>query len=320
MRLLVSQRSSGKIEHHRFSDLLALLRAGDLLVFNRSATVNAAVEARVGSQAAVVHLARRLGDTEWIAELRHAEQNSLRTTPWLDARAGTEIALRGGGRAKLLRPVVDGDAVRLWVAEVTLELSADEYLRRWGRPIVYGHITKSRPLSAYQTVFAEVPGSAEMPSAARPFTADLVTRLLVKGVDLAPILLHCGLSSLEAHEPPQPEPFEVPPDTAQRVNAAIRVGGRVIAVGTTCVRALESSAVGPGLVLPSSGLTDLVIDAAYTPRVTTGLLTGWHEPMASHLAMVEAFAGRSLLEASYRAALDAGYLWHEFGDSHLILP
>jgi len=320
VRLLVSQRSSGKIEHHRFSDLLALLRAGDLLVFNRSATVNAAVEARVGSQAAVVHLARRLGDTEWIAELRHAEQNSLRTTPWLDARAGTEIALRGGGRAKLLRPVVDGDAVRLWVAEVTLELSADEYLRRWGRPIVYGHITKSRPLSAYQTVFAEVPGSAEMPSAARPFTADLVTRLLVKGVDLAPILLHCGLSSLEAHEPPQPEPFEVPPDTAQRVNAAIRVGGRVIAVGTTCVRALESSAVGPGLVLPSSGLTDLVVDAAYTPRVTTALLTGWHEPMASHLAMVEAFAGRRLLEASYRAALDAGYLWHEFGDSHLILP
>jgi len=169
-------------------------------------------------------------------------------------------------------------------------------------------------------VFADVPGSAEMPSAARPFTAELVTRLLVKGIDLAPIVLHCGLSSLEAHEPPQPEPFEVPADTAQRVNAAIRVGGRVIAVGTTCVRALESSAVGTRLVLPSSGLTNLVVDAAYTPRVTTGLLTGWHEPMASHLAMVEAFAGRRLLEASYRTALDAGYLWHEFGDSHLILP
>jgi len=320
VRLLVSQRSSGKIEHHRFSDLLELLRPGDLLVFNRSATVNAALEATAGFQRAVLHLARRLSDTEWIAELRHAEPDSLRTTPWLDARAGTEIALRGGGRAILLRPAVASDVVRLWVVEMTLELSADEYLMRWGRPIVYGHITKSRPLSAYQTVFADVPGSAEMPSAARPFTADLVTRLLVKGVDLAPIVLHCGVSSLEAHEPPQPEPFEVPPDTALRVNAAIRVGGRVIAVGTTCVRALESSAVGPGLVLPGSGLTSLVVDAAYTPRVTTGLLTGWHEPMASHLAMVEAFAGRRLLEASYRAALDAGYLWHEFGDSHLILP
>jgi len=322
VRLLVSQRSGGKIEHHRFNDLPALLRAGDLLVFNRSATVNAALDSTADSQPSVLHVARRLKDAEWIVELRHADADGLRTTPWLDARAGTEIALRGGGRAKLLRPAIDphADAVRLWVAEVTLDLPADEYMKRWGRPIVYGHITKSWPLSAYQTVFSDVPGSAEMPSAARPFTTDLVTRLLVKGVDLAPIVLHCGVSSLEAHEPPQPEPFEVPPDTAQRVNTAIRVGGRVIAVGTTCVRALESSAVGPGLVLPSSGLTNLVVDAAYTPRVTTGLLTGWHEPMASHLAMVEAFAGRSLLEASYRAALDAGYLWHEFGDSHLIVP
>ena len=159
-----------------------------------------------------------------------------------------------------------------------------------------------------------------MPSAARPFTTELVTRLLVRGVDLAPIVLHSGVSSLEAQEPPQPELFEVPPDTARRVNAAISVGGRVIALGTTCVRALESSAVGPGLVLPSSGLTNLVVDVAYAPRVTTGLLTSWHEPMASHLAMVEAFAGPRLLEDSYRAALEAGYLWHEFGDSHMILP
>lgn len=320
VRLLVSRRSSGTIQHHSFSDLTALLGPGDLLVFNRSATVNAALEATAGSQRAVLHVARRLSEAEWIVELRHVEPNSLRTTPWLDARAGTEIALRGGGMANLLRPAVDADAVRLWVAEVTLELSADEYLRRWARPIVYGHITKSWPLSAYQTVFADVPGSAEMPSAARPFTAEMVTRLLVKGVDLAPIVLHSGVSSVEAHEPPQPEPFEVPPDTAQRVNAAIRLGGRVLAVGTTCVRALESSAVGSGLILPSSGLTNLVVDPAYRLRVTTGLLTGWHESMASHLTMVEAFAGRKLLEMSYRAALDAGYLWHEFGDSHLILP
>ena len=320
VRLLVSYRSSGRIEHHSFSDLTALLRPGDLLVFNRSATLNAALEATVGSQAAVLHVARRLGDAEWIVELRHAEPDSLYTTPWLDAQAGTEIELRGGGRATLLRPAVQAAAVRLWVAEVMLGLPADEYLRRWGRPIAYGQITRSRPLSAYQSVFADVPGSAEMPSAARPFTAELVTRLLVKGIDLAPIVLHCGVSSLEAHEPPQPEPFEVPPDTARRVNAAFRALGRVIAVGTTSVRALESSAVGPGLALPSSGLTNLVIDPTYAPRVTSGLLTGWHQPMASHLAMVEAFAGRRLLEASYRAALDAGYLWHEFGDSHLILP
>jgi S-adenosylmethionine:tRNA ribosyltransferase-isomerase len=319
VRLLVSYRSSGQIEHHSFSDLTALLRPGDLLVFNRSATLNAALDATAGSQVAALHVARRLSDAEWIVELRHSEPDSLDTTPWLDAQAGTEIELRGGGRATLLRPAVDADAVRLWVAEMILGLPADEYLTRWGRPIVYGHTTRSRPLSVYQSVFADVPGSAEMPSAARPFTAELVTRLLVKGVDLAPIVLHCGVSSLEAHEPPQPEPYEVPPDTARRVNAAIQVGGRVIAVGTTSMRALESAAVGPGLALPSSGLTNLVVDPAYTPRVTSGLLTGWHQPMASRLAIVESLAGRSLLEASYRAALDAGYLWHEFGDSHLIL-
>lgn len=320
VRLLVSHRSDGRIEHRRFRDLPELLRPGDLLVFNRSATVNAAVDVTAVSQRAVLHVARRLTDREWIVELRHAEPDSLRTTPWLDVRAGTEISLRGGGRASLLRPAIEGDAVRLWVAEVTLGQPADEYMTRWGRPIVYGHVTRSLPLSAYQTVFADAPGSAEMPSAARPFTAELVTRLLVKGIDLAPIVLHCGVSSPEANEPPQPEAFEVSPDTAHRVNAALRVGGRVIAVGTSCVRALESAAVGAGLVLPASGLTNLVVDAAYTPRVTAGLLTGWHEPMASHLEMVEAFAGRTLLEASYGAALEAGYLWHEFGDSHLILP
>ncbi|MDQ4501985.1 S-adenosylmethionine:tRNA ribosyltransferase-isomerase [Sinomonas sp. ASV322] len=320
VRLLVSRRSSLTIEHHRFTDLPEVLRAGDLLVFNRSATVNAALEATALSQPAVLHVARRLSVSEWIVELRHAQPGSLRTTPWLDAHAGSEIALRGGGRAVLLRPAVAAEAVRLWVADVELDQPPDEYMARWGRPIVYGHITTPRPLGDYQTVFADVPGSAEMPSAGRPFTAELVTRLLVKGVDLAPIVLHCGVSSLETHEPPQPEPFEVPPDTSRRVNAALRAGGRVIAVGTTSARALESAAIGPGLVLPFSGLTNLVIELNYSPRVTTGLLTGWHEPLASHLAMVEAFAGGPLLEASYRAALEAGYLWHEFGDSHLILP
>ena len=319
VRLLVTYRSSGNIEHHRFGDMASLLRPGDLLIFNRSATVNAALDATAYSQRAVLHVARRLSDAEWIVELRHADPDRFRTTPWLDAQAGTEIALKGRGRATLKRPAIAADAVRLWVADVNLEMPADEYLARWGRPIVYGYMSKSWPLSAYQTIFADAPGSAEMPSAARPFTNELVTRLLVKGVDLAPIVLHCGVSSVEAHEPAQPEPFEVPPDTAQRVNAAIRVGGRVIALGTTCVRALESAAVGPGLVLPNSGLTNLVVDADHSPRIVTGLLTGWHEPMASHLAMVEAFAGRRLLEASYQAALHAGYLWHEFGDSHLIL-
>src|SRR5712692_691786 len=176
------------------------------------------------------------------------------------------------------------------------------------------------PLTSYQTIFAAEPGSAEMPSAGRPFTTDLVTRIFIGGVDLATVLLHSGVSSLEAHEPPDAEPFQVSAQAAQRVNAVHRLGGRVIAVGTTVVRALESAAVARGLVLPAAGLTDLVIDAAYSPRMVTGVLTGWHQPRASHLGILEAVAGRDLLRRSYREALGAGYLWHEFGDSHLILP
>jgi S-adenosylmethionine:tRNA ribosyltransferase-isomerase len=193
-------------------------------------------------------------------------------------------------------------------------------LATWGHPITYGESAMRRPLAAYQTVFAAEPGSAEMPSAGRPFTCDLVTRLLVAGIDVAAVVLHAGVSSLEASEPPQAEAFQVPPQTAERVNSVLRLGGRVVAVGTTVVRALESAAVAPRLVLPASGLTDLVIGPAYEPKVVTGLLTGWHEPRASHLAILEAIAGRDLLERSYEAALDARYLWHEFGDSHLVLP
>jgi S-adenosylmethionine:tRNA ribosyltransferase-isomerase len=323
VRLMVSFRSSGRIEHRKFAELPDTLRAGDLLVVNRSATWNAALDVTVDSQPAVLHLSRRLDDGRWIVELRHLAADGAKTRPWLDLSTAAEIQLPDDGSATLLapaRPDSPRSAVRLWVAELRVPGDVLSYLVRWGRPIAYDHIGTKRPLSAYQTIFARDPGSAEMPSAARPFTAELVTRLVVSGIGLAPVLLHCGVSSLEAHEPPQAEQFEVPEQTAQRVNAALRVGGRVIAVGTTVVRALESAAIGSGLVLPAHGLTDLVIDPAYSPRVVSGVLTGWHEPRASHLAMLEAIAGPELLERSYQTALQSGYLWHEFGDSHLILP
>ncbi len=323
VRLLVSHRSSGTIEHRAFAELPDVLRAGDLLVVNRSATMNAALDGSVGDAPALLHLSRRLDGSRWIVELRRPAAEGLGSKPWLDASQGTEIDLPDHGSAILLAPASqsgDQGAVRLWVADLRLPVDISTFLAAWGRPIVYGHVRTKRPLRAYQTVFATEPGSAEMPSAGRPFTTDLVTRLVVAGVDVAPILLHSGVSSLESHEPPQAEPFEVSPHTAQRVNAVNRLGGRVIAVGTTVMRALESAAVARGLVLPTGGLTDLVIDAAYSPRVVNGLLTGWHEPRASHMAMLEAVAGPELLRRSYREALDGGYLWHEFGDSHLILP
>jgi S-adenosylmethionine:tRNA ribosyltransferase-isomerase len=191
---------------------------------------------------------------------------------------------------------------------------------RHGHPIRYGYVPREWPLEAYQTVFAIRPGSAEMPSAARPFTDELVGELVARGILFAPLTLHTGVSSPERHEPPYPERYSVPAETARLINAARSWGGRVIAVGTTAVRALETVARPDGTVEASEGWTGLVITADRGLRTADGLITGWHEPQASHLMMLEAVAGEELLARSYDEALEHGYLWHEFGDSHLILP
>jgi S-adenosylmethionine:tRNA ribosyltransferase-isomerase len=159
-----------------------------------------------------------------------------------------------------------------------------------------------------------------MPSAGRAFTPELVTELVASGVVIAPIVLHTGVSSLEEGEPPYPEAFRVPAATAGLVNAVRTWGGRVVAVGTTVVRALESAADESGCVAPRQGWTDLIVTPERGVRAVDGLLTGWHARASSHLQLLEAVAGRTLLEASYRSALRERYLWHEFGDLHLVLP
>jgi S-adenosylmethionine:tRNA ribosyltransferase-isomerase len=181
-------------------------------------------------------------------------------------------------------------------------------------------VTESWPFSAYQTAFAREPGSAEMPSAGRPFTPELVTELVSSGVLLAPVTLHTGVSSPERHEPPYPEPYRVPAETALLVNAVRGWAGRVVAVGTTVVRALETVAQPDGRVTAGEGWTNLVVTPERGLRVVDGLISGWHEPQASHLDLLGAAAGPELLARSYEAALEHGYLWHEFGDSFLVLP
>jgi S-adenosylmethionine:tRNA ribosyltransferase-isomerase len=193
-------------------------------------------------------------------------------------------------------------------------------LQAHGRPIRYGYVPREWPISTYQNVYAVEPGSAEMASAGRPFTAQLITDLVARGIHIAPIVLHTGVSSPEANEPPYPERYRVPSATARLVNAAHGWGGRVIAVGTTVVRALETAVSAEGTVGASEGWTNHIVCAECKVRVVDGLITGWHEPEASHLQMLQAIADEPLLEKSYRAALEHGYLWHEFGDSHLILP
>jgi S-adenosylmethionine:tRNA ribosyltransferase-isomerase len=193
-------------------------------------------------------------------------------------------------------------------------------LNEHGRPIRYRYVDRDWPIDTYQTVFADQPGSAEMPSAARPFSEALVTALIRRGIGVAPITLHTGVSSLEGHELPYPERFEVPASTASTVNAVHTAGGHVIAVGTTVVRALETTVDRAGLVHPAEGWTDTVITPKRGVRAVDGLITGWHEPEATHLAMLEAVAGRPALVDAYSEAFAGGYLWHEFGDSHLLLP
>jgi S-adenosylmethionine:tRNA ribosyltransferase-isomerase len=325
VRLMVARRSELSVNHRHFTDLPSILQPGDVVVVNTSATIPAALDAQTADgEPAELHLSTRLPGGWWTVELRHRNPAPLASTAWLDAPPGTAVHLPAGGSATLRIPADStlraGDGIRLWVADVDLPEQVLPYLARHGRPIRYGYVPEEWPISAYQTVFAEIPGSAEMPSAARPFSAEVTTRLAARGVAVAPFVLHCGVSSAEAHEPPGAEWFRVPPTTADAVNQARRRRNRVIGVGTTAVRALESVVDPTGTVHPGEGWTELVIDPSRTITSIDGLITGWHEPGASHLSLLQAVAGPDVVEASYREALDAGYLWHEFGDSHLILP
>lgn len=324
VRLLVAHRNGATVDHRLVADLPDLLDPGDLLVVNTSATLPAALPATVaGTGPAALHVSGRLPAGLHLVEVRHVDGDRSTSRPWLDATAGTRVTLPGTAHAELLAaagPHPDGERTRLWVARLRLPTGLVDYLAAYGRPIRYGHVPDPWPLENYQTVFALHPGSAEMPSAGRPFTPRLVTRLVAHGVRIAPLVLHTGVSSADPGEPPPPEWYRVPPHTAEAVNATRHRGRRVVAVGTSVVRALQTTADPTGRVHPGEGWTELVVDARHPATSVDGMLTGWHEPGGSHLAMLETLAGRSLLETSYRAAIDAGYLWHEFGDSHLILP
>ena len=311
--LLVATRHDGALVHTRFRDLPRFLAPGDVLVVNTSATLPAAVDGRLGDRRVELRLSTPADDGLWIVELRTADGRPLRRPP-----TGASVELPGGGRAELLARYAGSD--RLTVARLEVGLSLEDYLGRHGRPIRYDYVPEPWPLEAYQTVFALEPGSAEMPSAGRPFTAELVTELVSRGVLFAPLTLHTGVSSPELGEPPFPERYRVPEASARLVNAAHWWGRRVIAVGTTAVRALESVAAPDGTVRPGAGLTSLVVTPERGLRAVDGLLTGWHEPESSHLQLLAAAAGRELLARSYGAARERGYRWHEFGDVHLVLP
>ncbi len=322
VRMLVASGTDGRLVHSTFSLLPTFLDEGDLVVVNTSGTLPAAVDgtdATTGScRAVVLHFSTELAPGLWVVEPRRPSARA--SEPWEEGAAVPRtVELAGGARVQLLERYAGSR--RLWVARVQVPVaSVARWLAVHGRPIRYGYLDRSWPISTYQNVYVTEPGSAEMPSAGRPFTTDMVTRLVAKGVGVTPIVLHTGVASLEAGEHPYPERVKVSEVTARRVELAKEMRRRVVAIGTTVVRALESAYDRrTKSVRPLDGWTDLVVTPERGVAVVDGLLTGWHEPAASHLLVLEAVAGRPLLEASYEAALVEGYLWHEFGDVHLVL-
>ena len=338
VRLLVSQLERDEITHTRFSDLPLWLDRGDLLVVNGSGTMNAALTATApDGKELELHVSTRLPGGFWTVELRVPGAGA--SLPFRHARAGTTLRLPADGQATLLAPYPMATSLesssRLWMTALVVPDGVPAYLARFGFPIRYPYVKRPWPSSMYQTVFATEMGSAEMPSAGRPFTPELVTRLVSSGIQIAPIVLHTGVASLEDHEPPYEEFYRVSPETADLVNAARQGGRRIVAVGTTVVRALETVTDERGMTSAGEGWTSLVITSERRLRAVSALITGLHEPHATHLTMLEraieaAVGNRSVgwtsrefaarhLERAYRKAREAGYLWHEFGDSHLII-
>lgn len=313
VRLLVSTPDGHT--HSRFTELAQFLQSNDLLVVNRSATLPASLPAVGASGSFIVNFSTHYGNGLWLVEPRRSPAQ-----PEQVALQEGEIIAVGGHAARLIAR--HPQLPRLWFLRTDAEICA--LMSRAGVPIRYGYTERSFPLDAYQTIFSKIPGSAEMPSAARPFSERVLTSLRERGVKVSGILLHTGVSSLEIEaesveeHPLYAEPFEVPRATAVAVNRARREGHRVIAVGTTVVRALESAWNGRE-VRPTKGFTQLMVHPGRGVHTIDGLITGLHDPLASHLAMLYAVAERERILDGYAEAVKHGYLWHEFGDSHLLL-
>lgn len=319
VRLLVTS-NSGETEHTTFNHLPTFLQRGDVLVVNTSATIAAALPVSLpGGKQGRLHLSTKLSDRKWLIEIREITGNKTRR--WHGGVQGMTFHLPSTSGVTLKQRFYSNEQwLDLWVAEFNLHQPMQQYLAANASPIQYEKLDRRYPLSYYQTFFSFHPGSSEMPSAGRAFTPRLIESLVKKGITFAPIVLHTGVSSLEENETPYPEYMEIDPVSSTLINAAKSQGRRIIAVGTTCIRAIETVANHEGSVITFRGNTELFIDENYNMKIIDGLLTGFHEPRASHLNMLQAVAGFDHIDRAYKEAIQAGYFWHQFGDLHLILP
>ncbi len=309
VRLLVYDRYLDRLIHTRFERLPDFLRRGDILVLNDSRTIPASLQGAVGGQRVEIRLLHSEGNL-WLCVIDAKPE----------ANVGSKIIFSDGLTARL-REYNPKTGLGHLQFSLTNSIFLNE-VYRLGRPIQYEHVLPAWPIDYFQTIYAAHPGSVEMPSAGRPFTWELLFKLRQHGVRIAFITLHCGVSYINTDTEgilPLPEQYAVSREVAKVVNQGKKTQNRIIAVGTTVVRALESAVEEDGLLLPKKGWTALRINASHRLRIVDGLLTGFHEPESSHLEMIRAFTGPGKIAKIYLEAIRERYHWHEFGDANLIL-
>lgn len=326
-RLLVIEPGSRAIEHRRVGDLPELLEPGDVVVVNDAATLPAALDATTSSGERVeVRLAGLPGPEATVVLLgagTHRDPTERRGDPPRLA-PGDRLRFAHGLDARVL--AVDASsprgAVLRFEAEPRRIFGA---IYAGGRPVQYAHVAGDLALYHVQTVYASRPWAVEMPSAGRPLTFAMITRMRRRGVEVVRVTHGAGLSSTGDaaldRRFPLPERYRVDEEAVRVIEAARRAGGRVVAVGTSVVRALEGAARAAGGELAAGeGVTDVLLDAGAPPRVVDGVLSGLHEPGTSHHRLLQAFAPAEALERALEEGERAGYLGHELGDSMLVLP
>ncbi|MCG3088337.1 S-adenosylmethionine:tRNA ribosyltransferase-isomerase [Sporosarcina cyprini] len=313
VRMMVLNRTTGEIQHDRFDHVLDYLQPGDLVILNNSRTIPAVLQGKwsrqqeqLGAQVEV-RLARRRNEDSWDALIIAGPVQPGDTLHFSVDLSATVIEHRDNSPLTTIQFSKKG-----------LDLFQDIY--SLGEPIRYEYIQEPWQLDSYQTVFGSHPGSVEMPSAGRAFSWELLFSLMQRGVQIEYIQLHTGLSYLldddyEQSPEDNEEEYHISEGTMQKILQAKATGNRVIAVGTTVVRALESAALTNTL----SGVTNLYINHHYPLQLVDGMITGLHEPKASHLEMLSAFVSEDHLQVAYAEAIKSRYLWHEFGDMNLLI-
>ncbi|MCC5803415.1 S-adenosylmethionine:tRNA ribosyltransferase-isomerase [Rossellomorea vietnamensis] len=310
VKLMVLDREYAKCEHTVFKNLPDFLHEGDVLVFNNSRTLPASLKGKQGNRNVLVRLSRKRSRNTWDALILGDVH-----------QAGEPIDFPGGVSGHIKGPGSETPLVQLEFNKGDSELM--DFIFKNGEPIRYEYISEPWPLDYYQNVYGSVPGSVEMASAGRAFTWRLLQALKEKGVGIVFILLHAGLSYYGNDRWPMPnhhpEDYRVSPEAVNEILHAKNRGKRVIAVGTTVVRALETVMTQHGQLQPAEGVTNLYISGDTSLQIVDGLITGLHEPEASHLNLLKAFMSEDKLRHAYQTALAKNYKWHEFGDMNIIL-